>query len=121
MTNLLFSVRKLVALDIYAHGYTFVLLAFGIGTPLLFLFGLWLITAGQISGYYLTLVGFNYIPLLLYAIDIKRKNSAVKEGKSEMASATQYGIRQFLLLIPLLVFVLAIIQELDRIKKYLRK
>lgn len=40
--NRLISVRKLVAGDITLHGPRFILIEFGLGTPAMMLFGLWL-------------------------------------------------------------------------------
>ncbi|MDE1860962.1 MAG: hypothetical protein KGH72_04580 [Candidatus Micrarchaeota archaeon] len=109
-----FPVRKVVALDIYLHGYTFILLEFGLGTPLLFLFGFWTMSYSNLLGLYLITLGLNYLPLLLYAVDMKLKGSAMNEGKSEVSRNREYSIRQFILFIPLSTLLLAVHQELGR-------
>ena len=71
-------------------------------------------------GVYLILLGIDYIPLLIYSVAILRKKSAREEVADELAHREKIGSRYFpqtfLLLIPLVVPVLAIVQELHRRK-----
>jgi hypothetical protein len=119
------NVRKLVELDIVFHGYRFILLEFGLGTPALIALGVFVLsravtTSGSLSvgaiafGAYALSLALNYLPLLLHAIDLARKRSAQSEVASELEergrAARRYGTQQLLLLVPLAVFVLAIVQ-----------
>ncbi len=75
--------RKLVALDIILHGRKFILIEFGLGTPFMFALGLQQLLFGldsglifsQIIGFYLILIGINYVPILIYAVIISGKNT----------------------------------------------
>ena len=115
----LISIRKLVAADITLHGSRFILIEFGIGTPAMILFGLWLTLIGKdfvfFLGLYIFLVGINYTALLVYAIAIARKGSAKSEVGDDLAHNEQYlrkyGSQQFLILVPFTILVIAIVQE----------
>jgi hypothetical protein len=61
-------------------------------------------------------IGLNYIPLLIYAILIARAGTAKKEGGPEIARARQYGTQQIIILVPLLVVIVALLQEISRQK-----
>ena len=122
MASRLIDIRKLVALDIILHGRPFILTEFGLGTLLAIVLGLQLIYSGSSSGdaaslavgAYLVLIGVNYVPLLIYAIIISKKNSAENEAESEIQQKSNYNKQQFLILIPLLVFLITVVQELKR-------
>ncbi|HKS69220.1 MAG TPA: hypothetical protein VJQ45_02285 [Ktedonobacterales bacterium] len=122
------NVRKLAALDIALHGAPLILAEFGtaiaIGTAL----GIWLITAAfavrqgvdlfrlVVGGYFLC-IAINYVPLLLYGIATARRKSARQEAAAELAekdgrSARRYGAQSLLLILPLVIPVLALAQEL---------
>lgn len=112
------SIRKLVALDITLHGPRFIMIEFGIGTPLIIGFGLWLMLTGSfIWGLYILLTGINYIPLLMYAIVFAQDKTYKKEVGYELSHykhyVRRYSIQQFLIFIPLLILLLAIIQKLN--------
>ena len=118
----LIVVRKLVALDITLHGPRFILAEFGIGTPAIFAFGLWL-AFGEIEsllGVYLVLTGINYVPLLVYTIIIVRSGTARKEVEYGLAHERhyirRYSTQQLLIFVPLAVLLLAIAQELRETK-----
>jgi hypothetical protein len=119
------NVRKLVALDIVFHGYRFILLEFGLGVPAMIALGLFVLSRALIGGErpsvggialgaYVLSLALNYLPLLLHAIDLARKRSAHSEVERELEergrAARRYGTQQLLLLVPLAVFVLAIVQ-----------
>jgi len=111
------NVRRLVALDITLHGPRFIAAEFGIGTPVILAVGIVLISSSQlILGTYLLLTGVNYIPLLIYMAVIVRNGSAHAEVAYYMSRdkhyVRKYSTQQFLLFIPLVVFWLAVWQEL---------
>lgn len=116
----LISIRKLVAADIALHGYRFILVEFAVGAPAMIAFGLWLILTNALFfiGLYICLVGINYIVLLLYAIAIYRKHSALREVSKDIAHDQQYlrkyGSQQFLILVPFAIIIIAFVQELRR-------
>ena len=114
----LMIVRKLVALDIVLHGPRFISIEFGVGTPVILVVGLWLMSGSLASafGVYLFLAGLNYIPLLIYTALILRGGSARSETEYGLAQdphyVRKYSIQQLLLFIPLVVLILAVVQEL---------
>jgi hypothetical protein len=111
------SIRKLVAGDITLHGERFILIEFGLGTPAMILFALWLMLSRLFFplGLYVLLVGINYVVLLLYAIVIVRKGSSQTEVSDELAHSEQYirqfSVQQFFILVPLAILIIAIFQE----------
>jgi len=113
------NVRRLVALDITLHGPRFITIEFGVGTPAILAVGIGLILYGQlILGAYMFLTGVNYIPLLAYTVVIVRRGSAKAEVVDYMSEdkhyVRKYSTQQFLLFLPLVVFSLAIWQELRK-------
>jgi len=118
MGGRLISVRKLVSLDITLHGPKFILLEFGVGTPAIIAFGLFLmlVTGPFLLGLYILLTGFNYLPLLIYAIITVRRGTANDDVKDELASdphyVRKYSMQQFLIFIPLAIVVPGIGQRL---------
>ena len=67
------------------------------------LFGVWLIT-----------IAANYIPLFIYAVIISRSGTAATEGQPEIKHARRYGFQQLMILVPFMVVIVALIQELRR-------
>jgi len=65
-------------------------------------------------GVYLILIGINYLPLLLHAIDISRRGTAQQEISEELRNRThasqKYRRQSLLLLVPLMILVVAILQ-----------
>lgn len=120
MDGRLINVRMFVALDMLLHGKLFILSEFGLTMMLLFGLGFQQIvsalfggfTAGLAPGLYLVLTGINFMVLLIYAIIISKKNSAESEARTELQHKSKYIHQQFLLLIPLVVFLIAVWQEL---------
>ena len=121
------NVRKLAALDLAFHRAWLILAEFAFAVALGCGLGLFVLVRafgagaapsllGAIVGALLLAVGFNYVPLLLYAIDIVRRQSARAEVAAELAErnvyARKYGVQQFLLVVPLAIPLLAIAQEL---------
>jgi hypothetical protein len=120
------NIRKLVALDMLLHGARFILMefAFGILLPFLFAFiNLRSFFAGNAQPLWVTVVGFwligigiNYIPPFIYAVIIARKGSIEEEGQPERVNIMKYSIQQVIIFIPLIIVVLAVIQESQRKK-----
>jgi hypothetical protein len=121
------TVRKLVAVDMVFHGSWFILtecaFAIALGTAL----GLWISHAAFLEGHafspirlvlgaYFLCAAINYVPLLLYAMTIAHHNSARAEVAAELAEggryAWKYGVRQLWLFVPLVIPMLAVVQEL---------
>jgi hypothetical protein len=105
----------------FLHGKHFILAEFGFGIvfPVLFaIINLRRIFVGAAQPLWVTLVGIwligigiNYIPLLTYAVIIARKGSIEDEGQSERVNVMKYSLQQFIIFIPLLVAIIALIQE----------
>jgi hypothetical protein len=117
------NVRKLAAFDLYFRGSSFILVEFAFGVFGLGALGFFSVFFGLTKsalatgiGIYLLLLGVDYIPLLLYGIGIARRNSAKKEVEAELADEAyfrrKYGVQQTLLMVPLLIPLLALSQEL---------
>ena len=116
--------RRLVALDILLHGRLFILVEFGLGTAFLFVLGFQQVVVAfggsyvsLVVGFYLVFTGANYVPLLAYAIVISKNNSAEEEAESEVQNKSEYNRQQFLVFVPVLVSLLAVKQELDRLEQ----
>lgn len=117
------NVRKLAAFDLYFRRQSFTVAefafaVFGFGT-LGFLAVFLGLTRSLIAtgiGAYLFLLGVDYVPLLVYGILIVRRSSAKLELSEELKDVdhfrTKYGVQQTLLMVPLVIPVLAVIQEL---------
>ncbi|WP_169461036.1 hypothetical protein [Ktedonobacter racemifer] len=116
------NVRKLVALDIVFHGPVFIIGEFAlavVGASALGLFSIFFfLSRGAYPifvGCYLLGMALNYVPLLVYAIAIVRRKSAREEVAFEVEHrgryVRRYTLQSLLLLVPLLVFFLALYQE----------
>jgi|SRR5579883_553488 hypothetical protein len=122
------TIRKLAALDIAFHGYRFILAEFAAGVILCGGFGAFSLFAffrnpGSplfvlILGLVLSWITLNYVPLLLYAIDMRRRKSARQEVAFELEHrevyARKYTLQSLWLLLPLVVPILAIVQEVKK-------
>jgi len=123
------NIRKLAALDIAFHGPKFILIEFAFGvlgcaTPGLFslYYGLFHDPNHSqfaiIMGIILLWIALNYVPLLIYAINIVKHQSAHQEVAYELEHRDKYAgkyLRQStLLLIPLAIPTLAVYQELQK-------
>jgi len=119
------NIRKLAALDIAFHGPRFILAEFALGVAGCAAGGAFSISVfyhtashpllAAILGFALLWVALNYVPLLLYAISIVRRKSAELEVAFELEHkdiyARKYTFQSPLLLLPLVVPILAIVQE----------
>ena len=117
------EVRKLAAIDLLFLGSKVILAEFGlgvIGPPALGL--LTLVRSHSpwqtVFGVYLLSLGVNYVPLLLYSIAMVRRGSAADEMAGELADRDRafrkYRRLSLLLLVPLVMPILAILQERQR-------
>jgi len=119
MEGRIINIRKLVALDISLHGPRFIMVEFGVGTPAIIAFGLFVIYTGQhVLGAYVLLTGINYVPLLVYALLIVKARSAAKEIEGGMSVdrhyVRKYSTQQLFIFVPLTVLFLAVGQELTK-------
>jgi hypothetical protein len=121
------NVRKLAAIDLAFLGSKVILTEFTLGVAGSTILGILTLRAGIhrfhsarmiVLGAYLLSLGINYVPLLLHVIDIARQGSAGLEIADELgdrrAAFRKYRRQSLLLLIPLLVLVVAIVQEVTR-------
>jgi hypothetical protein len=122
------NIRKLAALDIVFHGSWFILGEFALGVAGCaaggaFSLSIFFHTASHplfaaILGFALSWIALNYVPLLLYAIRIVRRKSAELEVAFELEHknvyALKYTFQSALLLLPLVVPILAIVQEIQK-------
>ena len=117
------NVRKLAALDIVFHGPKLILAEFAFGVILCAALGLWALRDPNhslfmtILGCFLLWIALNYVPLFLYASSIVGRKSAHKEVAFELAHKATYARKYtlqtvILLLVPLVLPVLAVYQEL---------
>jgi hypothetical protein len=121
------NVRKLAAIDVQFLGSKFILTEFGLAVSGLMAVGILTLRAGiqrfhsarMIAfGAYLLLLGMNYVPLLLHAIDMARHGTAGEEIADEpgdkRAAFSKYRRQSLLLLLPLVVPAAAVVQEASR-------
>ena len=122
------NIRKLAALDIVFHGSRFILAEFIAAVILGAGFGAFSFFAffrnpdhpffDFIVGFVLMWIAINYVPLLLYTISISRRKSAALEVAYELEHkdfyARKYTLQSLLLVLPLVVPVLAISQEVQQ-------
>lgn len=117
------NVRKLAAFDLYFRRSRFVLLEFGFAVfglgglgVLVLLLGLARSFAAVAIGVYLVLLAIDYVPLLGYGIAISRRASSKEELRAELTNEEyfrrKYGVQQTLLMVPLVIPLLALVQEL---------
>lgn len=114
------DIRKLAAVDIAFLGPRFILTEFSIGV--FGSLGLGVLSlakthsfGGTLLGIYLLCIGVNYVPLLLHAIGLWRHGTALQEIAEELPEKRQmfrkYRRQSLFLLVPLVVPIVAVIQE----------
>jgi hypothetical protein len=119
------KVRKLAALDLVFHGKTFILIEFALAVLVCAAVGLSILHGTNhsplmvILGSFFLGVSFNYIPLLLYSINIVKHRSAQQEVAYELENKDTYGGKYtlqsiLLLLMPLAMLLLAVYQDLQK-------
>jgi hypothetical protein len=122
----LITVRKLAALDLIFHGRKLVLVEFGVGVSFSTLLGFWFIYSGLSAdpdpSYWIALlgvgllgIGLNYVPLLIYALQLQRPENARKIVLYELGHPQtyqrMYGLQSVILIIvPFALLVLAAFQ-----------
>ena len=115
--------RKLAAIDIALLGPAFILAEFAAGVLLSIALGVFvLLRAGSVwqiaLGLYFLTLGLNYVPMLVYAIDIARHRSALAEIGGELSDKRQamakYRRQSLFLLVPLVVPVVALRRTVQR-------
>ncbi|HUH97698.1 MAG TPA: hypothetical protein VLZ89_10090 [Anaerolineales bacterium] len=116
------SIRKLAAVDMAWLGTRVIVTEYALGVILPFLLGLLSLRSGLrdpkisngeiILGIWLVTIAANYIPLFIYAVLIAKAGTVKEEGQPEIANAKRYGIQQIIILVPFLVVIAAIVQEL---------
>ena len=129
------NIRKLAALDIVFHGSRFMLAEVMVGVfvsgalAAVTFFAFFRNPAHPFAQLFLggvcSWIAINYVPLLLYTISITRRKSAEREVAFELAHkdyyARKYTTQSLLLVLPLVVPVLAVIQEISaRVHHYRR-
>jgi hypothetical protein len=109
--------RKLAAIDLVFLGPALVIAEFAAGVLLsIALGGFILLRAGSlwqvVLALYFISLGINYVPMLLYAIDMARHRSAFAEIGDELIdkreAMAKYRRQSLFLLIPLVVAVVAL-------------
>src|SRR5262245_37276876 len=118
------NVRKLAAIDLAFLGSTFIIAEFAIGVFGCLALGLFVLVrshtaGGRLMGAYFVALSVNYIPLMAHAISLHRTGNAATEIGDEVALDRRGAMRKYrrgslLLLLPLVVPVLAVIQERRR-------
>ena len=122
------KIRKLAALDIVFHGTRFILVEFIVAVVVP-----GVIAASGFLAFFrnpahpfaqvllacvLSWIAINYVPLLLYTISIIRAKSAEREVAFELEHkdyyARKYSRQSLLLALPLVVPLLAVVQEMKR-------
>jgi uncharacterized membrane protein len=117
------NVRKLAAIDLLFLG-RLVLVEFAVGVFGSLALGVLSVWQGAqrfhspwmiLLGIYLVFIGINYLPLLLYAIDMARKGGAEQEVGDELGDKRKtfrkYRRQSVWLLVPLVVIIAAILQR----------
>ena len=121
------NIRKLAAVDMAWLGARVIIAEYFLGIVIPLILGWISIRAGLSQpvpivwetalGFWLVSIGVNYIPLFTYAVLISRAGTVKEEGQPELAHAKRYGVQQIIILIPFLVGVLALMQEIGSSRK----
>jgi hypothetical protein len=123
--NTIINVRKLAALDIVFHGPKFILIEFALAVFICAPVGLSILHGANhsplmiILGSFFLGVSLNYIPLLLYSINIVKHKSAQQEVAYELEHKDRYAGKYtlqsiVLLLMPLAMLLLAVYQDVSK-------
>jgi hypothetical protein len=123
--NTIINVRKLAALDIVFHGPKFILIEFALAVFICASVGLSILHGANhsplmiILGSFFLGVSLNYLPLLLYSINIVKHKSAQQEVAYELEHKDRYAGKYtlqsiILLLMPLAMLLLAVYQNVSK-------
>jgi hypothetical protein len=117
------NIRKLAAVDMAWLGTPIIVAEYALGVVLPLILGLISIRSGfsgpELSawkaalGIWLVTIAGNYIPLFIYAVLLAKAGTVKREGQPELAHAKRYGVQQVIILVPFLVLILALTQELN--------
>ena len=110
----LFNVKRLVALDMGLHGPKFILTEFGLGVPVPMILGSSLVLEGfWLFGAYIFTLGVNYIPFLIYAVQLRRSYGEVVNMNDPGIGKLnrKYSLQQFIIFIPFSTVAMAILQR----------
>ena len=121
----LINIRKLAALDVSLNGWMPITAEFFFGVFGLMMLGI--LFFDTIIGVYLLLASFNYVPLLVYALQIGNQRNAKKEARIELSKLKKYGpkgirnynLQQLICFVPLSIVIISILQEF--LKKYRKR
>jgi hypothetical protein len=111
--------RKLAAIDIAFLGARLIIAEYAIGVLLSVALGILTLLRGgsrwQLAlGVYLILLGINYVPMLVYAVAISKRGSALAEMGDELTdqrrAMAKYRRQSVFLLLPLMVAITALRQ-----------
>jgi hypothetical protein len=114
------QIRKLAAVDLAYLGPRIILpeFAFGVIGPLVLgTLTLWRAHSlgGRLFGAYLIMIGINYLPLLIHAIDIARQDSALRELEDEPHNRRElfwkYRRESLWILVPLAIAFTALVKK----------
>ncbi|HEY0779823.1 MAG TPA: hypothetical protein VGD56_17790 [Gemmatirosa sp.] len=118
------DVRKLAAIDIALLGPRLILAEFGTGVVGALALGSFAAvrsqsTPGRLLAAYLVTLGVNYVPLLVYALALRAPGRAHAVIGAELAADRRGAMRRYrrgslLLLMPLVVPLLAVVQDRRR-------
>jgi hypothetical protein len=116
--------RKLVAVDMVVNGTRFILAEVALGVVIPLILGVLSLLSDLLGGnqpgrdtvlgIWLVGIAVNYVPLLIYAVLIARGGTVKEEGGPEVVRAKRYTIQQVIILVPFVVAVLAVIQEISQ-------
>jgi hypothetical protein len=116
-----FNARKLAAIDLIFLGPKVVITEFSAGVFLSAVLGIFVLVRGHHSlaqivlGLYLISLGINYVPMLHYAIRIRRAEGARAELGNELddkrVAMAKYRRQSLWLLVPMIVPLLALAQS----------
>lgn len=122
----LIEIRKLAAVDMAWLGPKVVVAEYACGVVLPFALGIFTLHSSfsshnrfswqTVLGIWLATIAANYVPHFLYARSIARAGTVKTEGEPELPHARRYGLQQVIILVPILVVVIAILQERKRRK-----
>jgi len=114
------NIRKLAALDMAWLGTRAIVAEYALGVILPLVLGLLSLRSGLRDasawetglGIWLITIAANYVPLFIYAVLIAKAGTAKEEGQPEIVHAKRYGVQQIIILVPFLVVIAALLQEL---------
>lgn len=117
----LISIRNLAIIDMALHGRRFILIEFLGAVIIAFTIGGYILLNALTKGHGIWIavticgIGFNYLPLAIYALRFKT-GQHIDEKLLSGQSKKKYTIQSLLLLIPFLIMGIAVFQAFTRSK-----